>query len=115
MTLGNSLINIPPISHYRWLLSLPKPRKHEVSILPGKWNLSDHSAMAAPRITFQIFYVLNQPGPEGIQMDVTNELLKISVFVTDDRFIAILKEMAVPAMAEVIGDGIAGQEPTHEL
>jgi hypothetical protein len=48
-------------------------------------------------------------------MDVTNELLKISVFVTDDRFIAILKEMAVPAMAEVIGDGIAGQEPTHEL
>ncbi len=44
---------------------------------------------------------LNQPAPEGIQMDVTNEFLKISLLVTDDRFIAILKEMAVKAMARL--------------
>jgi len=48
-------------------------------------------------------------------MDVTNEFLKISVLVTDNRFIAILEEMAVPAMTEVIGDGITGQKSTHAL
>ena len=70
--------------------------------------------MAAPKIPFQVPYVLNQSGSEGIQVDVPNEFLEINVFITDDRFKAILEEMAMAAMAKVIADGIAGQKAPHE-
>jgi hypothetical protein len=87
----NAFGNITPICHQSLLLSLPKPGKYIAPILPGIGNLSHHGTVAAPRIPFQVPYILYQSRPEGIQMDVPDELLEIYIFVTYDRFIAILK------------------------
>jgi len=41
-------------------------------------------------------------------MNVANKFLKIPIFITYNRFIAVLKEMPMSLMAEIIADGIAG-------
>ena len=48
-------------------------------------------------------------------MDVANQFKEIGIFLTHNRFIAILKQMPAPFMALVEGDGIAGHEATHDL
>ena len=48
-------------------------------------------------------------------MDVANKLQEIRIFLTDNRFIAILKEMAASFVAFVEGDRIACHKATHDL
>jgi hypothetical protein len=46
-------------------------------------------------------------------MDITDQLQEIGLVFTDDRFIAILKEMPISLVAAVEGDGITGHETSH--
>jgi hypothetical protein len=48
-------------------------------------------------------------------MDITDQLQEIGLVFTDDRFIAILKEMPISLVAAVEGDGITGHETPHEM
>jgi hypothetical protein len=52
---------------------------------------------------------------EGIEVDVANQLRKVGIFVADDGFVTVLEEVAGAVVAEVEGDGVAGEEPAHEL
>ncbi|MDF1577263.1 MAG: hypothetical protein P1P81_02340 [Desulfobulbales bacterium] len=47
-------------------------------------------------------------------MDIPHKFQKIGVLITDYGFITILKEMAMAFMANVISDGIAGQQTAHK-
>jgi hypothetical protein len=47
--------------------------------------------MAAP---WAIFRTADQTSPERIKVNVTNQLEKISIFVTDNGFVASLKDMS---------------------
>ncbi len=47
-------------------------------------------------------------------MDVPDQLQQIRVFFTDDRFIAILKQMPHPTVTMIEGHGISGHEPPHD-
>ena len=55
-----------------------------------------------------------EPSPQGIQMNIADQLLEIGLLVTHDGFITVLKEMPMSAMAPIIGDGIAGEQAPHE-
>ena len=46
-------------------------------------------------------------------MDVSDQFGKVGVFFTYNGFIAILEKMAMPAVAAVIVNRIAGQKPFH--
>ena len=46
-------------------------------------------------------------------MNVANQFHKIGVFLAQDGFIAILKQLAVAAVTAVIRNRIAGQQSTH--
>jgi hypothetical protein len=48
-------------------------------------------------------------------MNVTDQLPKIDIFITDDRVTTVLKEMPMPVMAKVVGHGVARQEAPHEF
>ena len=48
-------------------------------------------------------------------MNVTEQLPKIDLLITDNRVITVLKEMPMPVMAKVVGHGVACQEAPHEF
>ena len=48
-------------------------------------------------------------------MDVSHQHQEVGFLLADDRFVAILKEVAVPPVPAVEGDGIAGHEAAHDL
>jgi hypothetical protein len=47
-------------------------------------------------------------------MDVADQLQEIGFVFTDDRFIAILKEMPISLVAAVEGYGMPGHEASHD-
>jgi hypothetical protein len=48
-------------------------------------------------------------------MDIPYQLQKIFLFLAKDRFIAVLKKIALPFMAMVKGNGIAGKNFPHQV
>ena len=46
-------------------------------------------------------------------MNVANQLAQVRLFLAEDRFIAILKQMAGSAVPAVEKDRISGQQPPH--
>ena len=47
-------------------------------------------------------------------MNVPDKLLEICIFFFDDRFVTILKQMAMPAVTPVIAAGIPWQKFAHD-
>ena len=48
-------------------------------------------------------------------MDITGQFQQIEIFLTDDRFVAVLKEMATPFVFQIVPDGITCQKTPHEF
>jgi hypothetical protein len=48
-------------------------------------------------------------------MDVAHQFGKITVALTDDRFVTVLKKMPMAAMAQVVAHRVTGQKPPHEF
>jgi hypothetical protein len=48
-------------------------------------------------------------------MNVTYQFQEIRVLFTDNRFVTILKEMATPAMSQIISDGMTRQKTSHKF
>ena len=46
-------------------------------------------------------------------MDVAHQFKQIGIFLTQDRFVPILKQVAMSVVASAEADGMAGQKPTH--
>jgi len=47
-------------------------------------------------------------------MYVSDQLLKVNIFIADNGFISILKHMPMSLMTDIIGYGISGKKPSHE-
>ena len=52
--------------------------------------------------------VLYNPCPEGIEVDVSDKLQKVWIFLTQNGFIPVLKEFSVPPVMLIEPDGISG-------
>ncbi len=52
--------------------------------------------------------------PKGIKMNVSDKFSEIEVFLADDRFITVLKKLAVAFVPAVEGNGIPRQQFPHE-
>ena len=46
-------------------------------------------------------------------MDVSDQFQQIRIFLAQDRFIAILKQMSAPAVAAIETNRVSGQKPPH--
>jgi hypothetical protein len=75
----------------------PSPRKHH----------------APKRISFQGSQILHESGPKRIQMDISNQFLKIRLLRAQDGLISVLKQVAMPPIPPIEIDRIPGQKPPH--
>jgi len=70
--------------------------------------------MPAIRIAVQSGQIRNHSGPERIQVNVTNQLLQIGLFLAYDGFIPVLQQMPMPLVTAVETDYIPGQQSPHQ-
>jgi len=68
--------------------------------------------MAAPPI---ILRTVNQAGSDGIQMNITNQLQKINISVTENGLIASLKDMPYSIISPVEIPSIPGMKSLQHL
>ncbi len=71
--------------------------------------------MARPGIGVKPIDIRDKLSTNRIEVNVAYEFFKVPVFLTDDRFIAVLEEVAGACVPSVEADGITGQEPGHYL
>ena len=64
--------------------------------------------MAGPGIFVELLEILYQAGSQWIQMDVTNELQEVGVFLAHNGFVPVLEEVACAFVSFVEGHGVSG-------
>jgi len=89
-------------------------RKHAIPVLPIIFLPVHYHAVSAPWIRIQFFKVVNQACTQRIQMNIADKALKIWIFLADNRFVPVLKNMPVPMMPSIVGTGIPGQQFAHK-
>jgi len=47
-------------------------------------------------------------------MDIPNQFFEVGILLTNDGFVAILKELAFTVVPPVKGNGISGEQPSHQ-
>jgi hypothetical protein len=86
-----------------------------VPILPLHLGGTDQRTMAAITVPLQSGKVGDQTGPNGIQMNVADKFLEIYLFLTHNRFEAVLEKLAMTGVPSIESDDIAGQQSAHEI
>ena len=69
--------------------------------------------MATVGVIIKLFEILNYFSAQGVEVNVAYQFQQIGVFLAQDGFIAILKQVAVAAVTAVVGYRITGQQATH--
>lgn len=67
-----------------------------------------------PGIGIKLLDAFHQAGPQGVEVDVADQLKQVKVFLADDGLVTVLEKMAGSLMAKVEDHRIAGQKPQHE-
>lgn len=57
---------------------------------------------------------MNEPGAQGVKVDITDQLQQVRLFLADDGFVAVLKQVPTAAMAKIESRGVSSQQPAHE-
>ena len=70
--------------------------------------------MTRPGIEVETINSFYKVGSQGVQVDIANEFEEVRIFLAHDRLVTVLEEMAPSVVPQVEGDGIAGQESSHE-
>jgi len=67
----------------------------------------------AERVQGQVVETLHNACTDRVEVDVTDKLQKIGIFLAQDRLEPVLEKMAVSAVGPVIPESITGQEAAH--
>ncbi len=69
--------------------------------------------MPGPRVPIERAQVRHHLGPEGVQVEVADQLQEVPFRLHHHRHVPVLEEVAHPLVAPVEGSGIAGEERAH--
>jgi hypothetical protein len=58
--------------------------------------------------------IRHKPGPQGVEMNVPDELEEIAFLLANDRFVTVLKKMADALVTTIEADSIPRQQTAHE-
>jgi hypothetical protein len=47
-------------------------------------------------------------------MDITNQFQEVSILLTQDGLVTVLKQNSMPVVSSIVGHGITGQKPAHQ-
>ena len=70
--------------------------------------------MPGPCIAVEGGEIGNQSGPQRIEVDIANQFEEVGIFLADDGFVAVLKEMPGTVVTAIEIDGIACEKSAHE-
>ena len=65
-------------------------------------------------VSVVVVHILDDSRPERVEMDVTDKFGEIGIFLTDDRLIPILEELAMAVVSPVERYCVAGKETGHD-
>jgi hypothetical protein len=85
-----------------------------LGILPLAAHFAHESAVTASRVAPERFNILDDTGPERIQMNVTHQLEQVRLLFTQNGFVSVLKQDTVPTLPAVELQCVTGQQPAHE-
>jgi len=88
--------------------------EHVIHILPVISFLPKNKAMTTIFVSSQPRIILNDMGPQRIEMDVPNQFRKIRLFLAKYGFIPVLEKLSMATMSMVKGHSITGQNPAHD-
>jgi hypothetical protein len=71
--------------------------------------------MATPGIPVEVREIGNEPGPQGVKVEIAHQFPEVGVLFHHDGFVPVLEEVADTLVAPIVGEGIAGEEAAHEL
>jgi len=77
-------------------------------LLACKRSVSHQNRMAAPWIMIQFVKAFHHAGPQGIQVNISDQLQQIRFFLTDNGLVPILEEVTGSLVVAIERDGIAG-------
>ena len=70
--------------------------------------------MTRPGIGVEAINGFYKVGSQGVQVDIANQFDEVRIFFANDRLVTVLEQMAPSLVPQVEGNGIAGQESSHE-
>jgi urease beta subunit len=83
-------------------------------VLPHYLGSAGKRTMTAITVPLETGKISGQSSPHRVQMDISNQLLEVNLFLAHDRLETILEKLAVPAMASVESNDITGQQLAHQ-
>ena len=90
-------------------------KEYVIDSLPGKGRRTYEGAMTGIWIAGESGKVCDNSCSQGVEMNITDELGEIGIFLTENGLIAILKKLAVPAVSFVEGHRMTGEKTGHHL
>ena len=69
--------------------------------------------MPAIWVSIQFFKPGNNAGTDRVQVNIPDKFLQIGIFLADNGFVTILKQLAVALVAVIKTDGVTREEPSH--
>ena len=76
--------------------------------------LSHRGAMAAKFMSLQFIKAFNHSCTNRVQVNIPHQFPQIGLFLTDNGFVAILKQLTAAAISPVKPNNIAREEASHE-
>jgi len=71
--------------------------------------------MPAIWVSIQFFKHGNNAGTDRVEVNIPDKFLQIGIFLADNGFVTILKQLALALVAAIKTDGVAGKEPSHHF
>jgi hypothetical protein len=93
----------------------PEAAQDLCGCLPRPVHMSEERAVSAPSILIQSRQPLDNPRPQGIQVNVADQLQKVGFPLAEDRLEAVLKQLAAALVPPVELHGIAGKHALQHL
>jgi len=90
-------------------------KKHGLRVLPVVLPIAHDRAVAAIGEKVESFDSADETRTERVQMDIPHQFQQVRVLLTEDRFVAVLKEITRTVMTLVKRDGIPRQKAPHYL
>jgi hypothetical protein len=82
--------------------------------LPSKRMFSQQHAMPTPTVKVQSIHIGHESGAQRVEVDVTDQFQQIDFFLTDDGFVAVLKQVPAALVSKIERRGVSGQQSAHE-
>jgi len=111
---GNSLFNEMPVLPPGLGDRLPEKTQHGIHRLPFVGTMPHQGAVAAVPVPIQLRERCHLLGAQWIQMNVAHQLQQVRLFLAENGFVAVLKQMSRPTMQAIEPSGVAAQKLSHD-